>query len=42
MDGRTERMVYKRKSYKILIEKSEDERPFERHEQGGGKILCLF
>jgi len=37
MDGRTERMVYTRKSYKILIGKSEGERPFERHEQGGRK-----
>jgi hypothetical protein len=37
MDGRTESMVYIRKSYKILIGISEGESSFERHEQGGRK-----
>jgi len=37
MDGRTERMVYIRKSHKILTGKSEVERPFQRREQGGRK-----
>jgi hypothetical protein len=37
MDGLTERMVYIRKSYKILIGKSEGERPLEKYGQGGRK-----
>jgi hypothetical protein len=35
-------MVYIRKSYKILIGKSEWGRPFVRHKQGGRKKIHVY